>query len=38
MEVVLMPFIFIYHIVSGILNLPKKLFSKAEDVAIGVEI
>lgn len=37
MEVVLMPFIFIYHVVSGILNLPKKIFNKAEDVAIGVE-
>lgn len=31
MEYVLMPFITIYHIVSAILSVPTKLFSKAED-------
>ena len=34
MEFILMPFIFIYHIVSKILSFPKKLFTKTSDKVI----
>ncbi len=34
MKYILSPFIMVYHVVSGILGAPKKLFSKAEDKVI----